>query len=231
MAGRPGLTDPDRPSLVGIRPPGGERLRAGGHLIPHSARTIAGQRSGLRHLRGLFADPWPPDRPCPAEARPGSCRRTRHRATIPCADPTLRLKSAIPSSSIPWERASVANSLIVEERSGFGIAAVMSRKDVSAAALGTALGFSLPEGPVRVKGDGMAWIGTGPTTWLALTDTPENGWPASLEQRLKGLGSISDQSGSYRIFRIAGDKARSLLQRGALSSPPTLFGEDRSRRQ
>ena len=109
----------------------------------------------------------------------------------------------------------MANSLIVEERSGFGIATAMSRKDVSAAALGTALGFSLPEGPVRVKGDGMAWIGTGPATWLALTDTPEIGWPTSLEQRLKGLASISDQSGSYRIFHIAGDKARSLLQRGA----------------
>jgi methylglutamate dehydrogenase subunit D len=109
----------------------------------------------------------------------------------------------------------VANSLVVEERSGFGIATVMGRKDVSATALGSALGFSPPEGPVRIKRDGMAWIGTGPATWLAMTDAPEIGWPASLEQRLKGVASISDQSGSYRIFHIAGDRARSLLQRGA----------------
>jgi heterotetrameric sarcosine oxidase gamma subunit len=109
----------------------------------------------------------------------------------------------------------VPNSLIVDERSGFGIATVMGRKDVTAATLASALGFSPPEGPVRVKGDGMAWIGTGPATWLAMTDAPEIGWPASLEQKLKGLASISDQSGSYRIFRIAGDKARPLLQRGA----------------
>ena len=46
MAGRPGLTDPDRPSLVGIRPPGGERLRAGGHLIPYGAQTIAANDQG-----------------------------------------------------------------------------------------------------------------------------------------------------------------------------------------
>jgi sarcosine oxidase subunit alpha len=46
MAGRPGLTDPDRPSLVGIRPLGGERLRAGGHLIPHGAQTIAANDQG-----------------------------------------------------------------------------------------------------------------------------------------------------------------------------------------
>ena len=109
----------------------------------------------------------------------------------------------------------MANSLVVEERSGVGIATVMGRKAVSAAALGTALGFSPPEGPVRVKHDGLAWIGTGPATWLVMTDVAETGWPAALEQRLKGLASISDQSGSYRIFRIAGDKARSLLQRGA----------------
>jgi methylglutamate dehydrogenase subunit C len=46
MAGRPGLTDPDRPSLVGIRPLGGERLRAGGHLIPRGAQTIAANDQG-----------------------------------------------------------------------------------------------------------------------------------------------------------------------------------------
>jgi methylglutamate dehydrogenase subunit D len=109
----------------------------------------------------------------------------------------------------------VPNSLIVDERSGFGIATVMGRKDVTAATLAKTLGFSPPEGPARIKHDGMAWIGTGPATWLAMTDAPEIGWPASLEQRLKGLASISDQSGSYRIFRIAGDRARALLQRGA----------------
>jgi heterotetrameric sarcosine oxidase gamma subunit len=109
----------------------------------------------------------------------------------------------------------VPNSLIINERSGFGTVTVMGRKAVSAAKLGAALGFSLPEGPMRVNADGMAWIGTGPATWLAITDAPEIGWPASLAQKLNGLASISDQSGSYRIFHIAGDKARSLLQRGA----------------
>jgi sarcosine oxidase subunit alpha len=41
MAGRPGLTDPDRPYLVGIRSTASTRLRAGGHLIPCGARTVA----------------------------------------------------------------------------------------------------------------------------------------------------------------------------------------------
>lgn len=109
----------------------------------------------------------------------------------------------------------MVNSLIVNERSGFGFATVMGRKGVNATALGNALGFAPPEGPVRIERDGLAWIGTGPATWLATTDAPEVGWPASLEQKLKGLASVSDQSGSYTVFRIAGDRARSLLQRGA----------------
>jgi heterotetrameric sarcosine oxidase gamma subunit len=109
----------------------------------------------------------------------------------------------------------VPNSLTVEERSGFGFAAVMGRKGINAAALQNALGFFPPEGPVRIERDRLGWIGTGPATWLAMTDAPEIGWPASLEQKLKGLASISDQSGSYRVFRIAGDNARLLLQRGA----------------
>ncbi len=41
MAARPGLTDPDRPSLVGIRPLRGERLRAGGHLVPLGVPPVA----------------------------------------------------------------------------------------------------------------------------------------------------------------------------------------------
>ncbi len=41
MAGRPGLTDTDRPCLVGIRPIDDARLRAGGHLIPRGLQAVA----------------------------------------------------------------------------------------------------------------------------------------------------------------------------------------------
>jgi methylglutamate dehydrogenase subunit C len=46
MAGRPGLMDPDRPSLVGIRPLQGERLRAGGHLLPLGVPAVASNDQG-----------------------------------------------------------------------------------------------------------------------------------------------------------------------------------------
>jgi len=47
MAGRPALTDPERPSLVGLRPlDRGERIRAGAHLIPKDAEAVAGNDLG-----------------------------------------------------------------------------------------------------------------------------------------------------------------------------------------
>ena len=47
MARRPGLADPERPTLVGLRPvEGGARLRAGAHLLPRGARAIAANDEG-----------------------------------------------------------------------------------------------------------------------------------------------------------------------------------------
>jgi sarcosine oxidase subunit alpha len=47
MAARPALTDPERPSLVGLRPiERAERIRAGAHLIPKDAAAIAKNDQG-----------------------------------------------------------------------------------------------------------------------------------------------------------------------------------------
>jgi len=47
MAMRPGLTDPARPALVGLRPvASGERIRAGGHLLEKHAKAIAANDQG-----------------------------------------------------------------------------------------------------------------------------------------------------------------------------------------
>jgi sarcosine oxidase subunit alpha len=47
MAARPALTDPERPSLVGLRPiDRSERIRAGAHLIPKDAEATANNDQG-----------------------------------------------------------------------------------------------------------------------------------------------------------------------------------------
>ena len=47
MAARPALTDPERPSLVGLRPiDRSERIRAGAHLIPKDSEPVAKNDQG-----------------------------------------------------------------------------------------------------------------------------------------------------------------------------------------
>ena len=47
MAARPALTDPSRPTLVGLRPlERGARLRAGAHLLPRDAEAVAASDQG-----------------------------------------------------------------------------------------------------------------------------------------------------------------------------------------
>jgi heterotetrameric sarcosine oxidase gamma subunit len=119
---------------------------------------------------------------------------------------------------------SAANSLVITEQPGLGLAAVMSRKDVDPAAIGAALGLMPPEGPGRVGDGRLALIGTGPGTWLALTEAPEPDWSLQLAHKLTGLASVSDQSGGYMLFRISGNGARTLLQRGAfIDFHPDVF--------
>jgi len=105
-----------------------------------------------------------------------------------------------------------------------GIATIMGRKGIDPEAIGFVIGVSPPKGPMRVEGDRLVLIGTGPDTWLALIETPEPGWSSKLADKLVGLASVSDQSGSYVLLRIAGDDARRVLQRGAfIDLHPSVF--------
>jgi sarcosine oxidase subunit alpha len=46
MAARPGLTDPDRPRLVGLRSVQGAAIRAGAHILPRGAEPTVGNDQG-----------------------------------------------------------------------------------------------------------------------------------------------------------------------------------------
>ncbi len=105
-----------------------------------------------------------------------------------------------------------------------GIATIMGRKGIDPEAIGLAIGVVPPTGPMRIERDRMALVGTGPNTWLALTEAPEPGWSSKLADTLSGLASVSDQSGGYVLFRIAGEDARRILQRGAfIDLHPSVF--------
>jgi heterotetrameric sarcosine oxidase gamma subunit len=119
----------------------------------------------------------------------------------------------------------VAEAVDITERTGLGIATVMARKDADIAAIGEAASFAPPAAPGRTGDAELAWIATGPDVWLAVAEAPPEDWPNSLERRLDGLCAVSDQSGSYTMFRLTGPRARELLQRGlAIDLHPALFG-------
>jgi heterotetrameric sarcosine oxidase gamma subunit len=118
----------------------------------------------------------------------------------------------------------VPEKVVVLERTGFGLATVMTRKGVDPARLGAALSISVPDGCACVKGDNLTLIGTGPGMWMALSEQTEPAWGDDLSRRLSDIASVSDQSGGYVIFRISGPLARTLLQRGAfIDFDPSVF--------
>lgn len=105
--------------------------------------------------------------------------------------------------------------LIVEHLAGYALASVMARKGVVPTTIGAALRREMPIG-ARWTGDAkLALLGTGPGTWLAIGEHGAPTWSIELAQRLRGLASVSDQTGGYTVTRLSGPDARRLLQRSA----------------
>lgn len=109
----------------------------------------------------------------------------------------------------------MAEALQIVERSNPALASVVARKGVDAAALAVRLGVAPPEGPQTSRNEAMTLIGVGPGAWLALGRNGQAGWAAGLGERLAGIASVIDQSSGYAIFRLSGEGAGALLQKGA----------------
>ncbi len=109
----------------------------------------------------------------------------------------------------------MAKGVIVSGPMSLSIATIMARKEVDGEMIGAVLGLPASRGPGRAANESIALIATGPGVWLALTDQPGENWPQTLEERLGDLAAVSDQSGAYLVWRIAGPGAGDLLQKGA----------------
>lgn len=98
----------------------------------------------------------------------------------------------------------MADSLAIREEQGFAMLAIAARRGAIAADIEAA-----------IAGKSTILMGSGPGTWLAHSADADAEWSGQVRQALAGLASVSDQSAAYRLFRIAGPQARTLLQRGA----------------
>ena len=82
----------------------------------------------------------------------------------------------------------------------------------------TVFGFELPEAPKRVAAGNVAFVGTGPGKWLAIS---EHG--ADLD--LSGMAAVVDQSDAWGVMRVEGPAAREMLQqRLPIDLHPRDFG-------
>ena len=116
----------------------------------------------------------------------------------------------------------------LSERVGLGIATVAARKGqraALAAAVKAAYGVDLPEDSRVAAGEKVAFFGTGPGQWVALSETLKNETlAADLAVTIRGLASISDQSDGRVVVRIAGPRARDVLAKGLpIDLHPSVF--------
>lgn len=106
----------------------------------------------------------------------------------------------------------------IEERVGLGLATVAARKGQAEAlkgAVASAYGVELPDGSRVAHGPSISFVGYGPGQWLAVSESLVNETLArDLGQRLRGLASISDQSGGRAVLRVSGRRARAVLAKG-----------------
>lgn len=143
---------------------------------------------------------------------------------------TLTPRSALAGIVLPGRhgRKDGDAGVTLSERIDLGIASVMARRGRSAPlreAVRAAYWADLPDSSRSVQGPAVAFIGTGPGQWLAVSERLANGaLAADLGRLLKGNASISDQSDGRAVIRIRGPRARDVLAKGLpIDLHPSVF--------
>jgi sarcosine oxidase subunit gamma len=136
------------------------------------------------------------------------------------SDRPLRPLSALAGIAVPgrFGKPGGEPGVVIQERVGLGLATVAARKgqaDALKAAVASAYGVDLPVSSRFARGASVSFIGYGPGQWLAVSEQLANEALArDLAQHLKGLASISDQSGGRTVLRVSGPRARDVLAKG-----------------
>jgi sarcosine oxidase subunit gamma len=134
------------------------------------------------------------------------------------SDGRLQPTSALAGIAVPgrYGKQDGEPGVVVSERAGLGLATLAARRGAPLrVAVKASYSVNLPEGSAIAHGPKVSFIGYGPGQWLAVSESLANEALASdLAQKLKGLASISDQSGGRTVFRISGPRARDVLAKG-----------------
>jgi sarcosine oxidase subunit gamma len=136
------------------------------------------------------------------------------------SDRKLNSRPALSGLALPgrFGKGGGAPGVSISERAGLGLATVAARKGQAAALKAATLeayGVDLPDSSLVAQGPQVSFLGYGPGQWLAISSgLGSEALAVDLAARLKGLASISDQSGGRAVIRISGPRARDVLAKG-----------------
>jgi sarcosine oxidase subunit gamma len=145
------------------------------------------------------------------------------------SDRPLHARSALAEIAVPgrYGKGGGAPGLVITERLGLGLATVAARKGAPLrAAVKASYRVDLPDDSTVKQGPEVSFVGYGLGQWLAVSETlAGEALARDLAQRLKGLASISDQSGGRTVLRLSGPRARDVLAKGLpIDLHPSAFG-------
>jgi sarcosine oxidase subunit gamma len=132
----------------------------------------------------------------------------------------LQSLSALDGVAVPgrFGKSEDVPGVVISERVGLGLATVACRKGGALSlqsAVAETYGVDLPDSSRVGRGSAVSFIGYGPGQWLAISALLQNEALArDLAARLKGLASVSDQSGGRTVLRVSGPRARDVLAKG-----------------
>ena len=118
----------------------------------------------------------------------------------------------------PGHHGRAGTGLVIEERTDIALASVIAKRgkrEPLAAAVSTAYGVTLPNGPRRAASGPFAFAGTGPEQWLASAEGAEAaGFAAKLRARIGLFAAVLDQSDARLVLRLSGPRVRDVLAKG-----------------
>jgi methylglutamate dehydrogenase subunit D len=137
-------------------------------------------------------------------------------------------RSALAGLTTAGHHGAQASGLIIEERTDIAFASVIARRDKRSAlvaAVDTAFGIALLDGPRRSGGGAIVFAGTGPGQWIASAEGTEvPGFAIRLRARIGPFAAVADQSDSRLVLRLSGPKLRDVLAKGvAIDLHPDVF--------
>jgi heterotetrameric sarcosine oxidase gamma subunit len=113
--------------------------------------------------------------------------------------------------------AGAGDGVVALERVGLAIATVIQRRGQSrelSAAVTANFAVDLPAGAEWTANNGVAWLGTGPGKWLAISGSRDADFVGKLEAQLWGLASVIEQSDGLGVLRLTGPALFKTLQKG-----------------